>query len=115
VIAARSLGITETVCDGESGLLFPYAHAPLLAHALGKIVADPGLAACLGEAGRSLVESEFSAARMADDTLAVYLEVLRAATDFDHGEANGESTYWTHRRWLHRDAPFQGLAKPAGC
>jgi glycosyltransferase involved in cell wall biosynthesis len=77
VVAARSLGITEAVRNEETGLLFPFGNARLLARTLATLLDDPDLAACLGENGRCAVEEEFSAARMASKTLALYQNLLR--------------------------------------
>lgn len=72
VVAARSLGITEAVRNEVTGLLFPFAHSALLAHALGRVLGDHALACRLGKAGRDEVQQRFSAARMARETLEVY-------------------------------------------
>jgi glycosyltransferase involved in cell wall biosynthesis len=76
VAAARALGITEAVQHEETGLLFPCDSPLLLANALQRLIADPILARCLGEAGRQAVARVFSAARMGRETLAVYRRVL---------------------------------------
>lgn len=81
VVAARSLGITEAVRHEETGLLFPSGNAQVLACTLATLLDDPDLAACLGENGRCAVEEEFSAARMARKTLALYQNVLRQKID----------------------------------
>lgn len=79
VVAARSLGITEAVRNEVTGLLFPFAHSALLAHALGSLLGDRALARQLGEAGRAEVRQRFSAARMARETLEVYREAMTGA------------------------------------
>jgi glycosyltransferase involved in cell wall biosynthesis len=76
VAAARALGITEAVQHEETGLLFPCDSPLLLANALGRLIGDPILARCLGEAGRQAAGRVFSAARMGRETLAVYRRVL---------------------------------------
>lgn len=76
VVAARSLGITETVCNGETGLLFPLDNAPVLAHTLARLLDDRQLAARLAAAARLVVRRHFTARRMAGQTLAVYRAVL---------------------------------------
>jgi glycosyltransferase involved in cell wall biosynthesis len=76
VVAARSLGITEAVRNGETGLLFPFGNAQPLARTLVTLLDDPDLAVCLGENGRLAAEVEFTAARMARQTLALYQTVL---------------------------------------
>jgi glycosyltransferase involved in cell wall biosynthesis len=76
VVASRSVGNTEAVLDGETGLLFPFDNAPVLAHTLARLLSDPGLMARLATAGASRVREEFSAERMASETLDVYRQTL---------------------------------------
>jgi glycosyltransferase involved in cell wall biosynthesis len=80
VVAARSLGITEAIRDGETGLLFPFDNAPVLAHTLARLLADPVLMAHLGAAGASWVRGRFTATRMALETLQVYRQALAGNT-----------------------------------
>ena len=72
VVAARVGGLPEVVADGETGLLVPPGDPEALAAALERLLADPGLAQRLGEAGRARAAERFSAARMA----AAYREAL---------------------------------------
>jgi glycosyltransferase involved in cell wall biosynthesis len=51
VVATRSVGITEAIRNGETGLLCPFNNAPVLAHTLARLLADPELMAQLGAAG----------------------------------------------------------------
>jgi glycosyltransferase involved in cell wall biosynthesis len=81
VVAARSLGITEAVRNEETGLLFPFENAQVLARTLATLLDDPDLAGCLGENGHIAVDEEFSAARMARKTLALYRNVLEQKID----------------------------------
>jgi glycosyltransferase involved in cell wall biosynthesis len=76
VVAARSLGITEAVRNGETGLLVPFDNAPVLVDALCRVLNEPELAARLGAAGRAAVRQHFSAHRMARETLSLYMNVL---------------------------------------
>jgi glycosyltransferase involved in cell wall biosynthesis len=79
VVATRSLGTTEAVRNGETGLLVPVDNAPVLAHAIARILNDESLAARFKAAGRHAVHHKFSATRMASATLAVYQSVLEAS------------------------------------
>ena len=56
VVASGVHGLPDVVEDGRSGLLVPPGDADALAGALGRLVADAGLRAELGRAGRVLVE-----------------------------------------------------------
>jgi glycosyltransferase involved in cell wall biosynthesis len=72
VVATRVSAAPEIVLDGETGLLVPPDDAPALAEALLALLADPARAAAMGEAGLARARGEFSVARMAERTAAVY-------------------------------------------
>ncbi len=69
VIAADAPGSREVVRDGINGFLTPVRDASALADAIKRFIIDPSLAARMGAAGRSLMENEFSAERVADELL----------------------------------------------
>jgi glycosyltransferase involved in cell wall biosynthesis len=79
VVASRAGGLVEVVVDGESGLLVAPGDAAPLAEALAVLAADPALRRRLAEAGRRRVLARYTAARMADGTLACYGEPPCAA------------------------------------
>ena len=74
VVATTVSSIPEIVVSGETGVLVPPDHPGALADAIARVLADPGT---LGAAGRDRARAEFSVARMADETLAVYSQVAR--------------------------------------
>jgi glycosyltransferase involved in cell wall biosynthesis len=80
--AARALITTDTpgcrdvVADGETGLLVPVRDAQALARAMERLARDLELRRRLGEAARERVRAEFSSARVVEETLAVYVDVL---------------------------------------
>jgi glycosyltransferase involved in cell wall biosynthesis len=74
VVATRVSSIPEIVVDGETGLLVPADDAAELARAVNRVLSD---AADYGQRGRERAEREFSVAKMADRTLAVYDSALR--------------------------------------
>jgi glycosyltransferase involved in cell wall biosynthesis len=76
VVAARAGSAPELVSDGETGLLVPVDDAGALAEALGSLLADPARTEAMGRAGLERARSEFSVARMAERTLAVYERAL---------------------------------------
>ena len=76
VVAARAGSAPELVADGETGLLVPVDDAGALAEAVGSLLADPARAEAMGRAGLERARSEFSVARMAERTLAVYERAL---------------------------------------
>lgn len=95
VVGTATGGIPEVVADGVTGRLVPIEQAddgtgtPLdperfigdLAATLSEVLADPGAARIMGEAGRRRAEAEFSWASIAERTRAVYDGVLPA----EHG------------------------------
>jgi alpha-maltose-1-phosphate synthase len=79
VVASAVGGIVEVVEDGRTGLLVEPARPEVLADALNRVLADPGLAQAMGQAGRRRVEAHFAWASIAERTEQVYAE---AADEF---------------------------------
>ncbi len=75
VAASRVGGIPEVVADGETGLLVPPDDPQALAGALNALLADPGLAAAMGEAGRRRAVAEFGWPAIAAQTAGLYREL----------------------------------------
>ncbi|HEY3952105.1 MAG TPA: glycogen synthase, partial [Streptosporangiaceae bacterium] len=75
VAASRVGGIPEVVADGETGLLLPPDDPQALADALNTLVADPSLAAAMGEAGRRRAVAEFGWPAIAAQTVELYREL----------------------------------------
>jgi alpha-maltose-1-phosphate synthase len=69
--------VPEVVEDGATGLLVEAGDHESVARELGRLLAEPEAARRFGEAGRERARGEFSVARMAERTLAVYRESLR--------------------------------------
>jgi glycosyltransferase involved in cell wall biosynthesis len=72
VVATRVSAVPEVVADEETGLLVEAGDVHGVARELGALLADPERAQLLGAAGRARARSEFSVARMVEETLAVY-------------------------------------------
>jgi len=79
VIATRVDGVPDVMHEGETGLLVDYGDVPALTAAILRLLDDPALARRMGEAGRRLVEENFTLRRMAERTLAAYHTALAAA------------------------------------
>jgi glycosyltransferase involved in cell wall biosynthesis len=79
VVATRVSAVPEVVADGETGLLAEAGDAEAIAAALDALLADPGRARALGEAGHRRARAEFSVATMTERTLAVYDEAITSA------------------------------------
>jgi glycosyltransferase involved in cell wall biosynthesis len=75
VVATGVSATPEIVADGETGLLVPPDDGEALAAALLDLLADPGRAAAMGEAGLARARKEFSVEKMAGRTAAVYASV----------------------------------------
>ena len=76
VIATQIGGTDEAVIAGETGLLVPPADSTALAAAIRSLLTDRPLAQHLASAGRARVEQEFSEARMVQQVIDVYNELL---------------------------------------
>src|SRR5262249_24092548 len=74
VVASRVGGLAEVVVEGERRLLTAAGEPQPLAAALAALADDPGLRARLGQGGRARVLARYTAARMAEGTLACYVE-----------------------------------------
>jgi starch synthase len=77
VVAARAGSAPELVVDGETGLLVPVDDSDALAEAVRSLLVDPARAEAMGRAGLARAHSEFSVARMAERTVAVYDTAVR--------------------------------------
>jgi glycosyltransferase involved in cell wall biosynthesis len=75
VVATRVSSTPEIVADGETGLLVPPEDPDALARAVTGLLADTHAAATMGQAGRVHAGAEFSAAKMAERTAAIYAAV----------------------------------------
>lgn len=76
VIAVNVGGPPEIVREGETGLLVPASTPDAMADALETLLDAPEKAAAMGEAGYERLRDCFSAERMAQQTLAVYRQVV---------------------------------------
>lgn len=95
IVAARSIGITEVISNGESGLLVPFEDTVALSAALNRVLSDRPLASQLGACGQLAVRERFDAEVMANQVMAVYEDALasscipRMPEDFPCGELAG--------------------------
>ena len=78
LIATDAPGCREIVRHGENGLLVPLRDAAGLANAIECLLCDANLRHVMGQNGRRIVELEFSEAKVAQQTLAVYRELCPA-------------------------------------
>jgi len=79
VVASRAGGVLETVLDGETGLLVAPGDVDGVARALLELLADPGRAKEMGEAGRRRALALFGMPAHARAVEAIYDDVGRSA------------------------------------
>lgn len=79
-VASDIDGVRELLA-GDSGLLVPAGSAPLLAHAIGKLIADPGLRVKLALAAQSRQRRWYSVQRMRESVFEQYRRLLVARAD----------------------------------
>jgi starch synthase len=80
VVASRVGGIPEVVADGGTGLLVPPDDAGALAEAINALVRDPARARAMGQRGRHRAIAEFGWAAVAQQTAALYAELVKPGT-----------------------------------
>ena len=91
VVASATGGILEVVVEGETGHLVPFAQDPTttfpsdpeqfaqdLAARIRELLADPEKAKAMGAAGRKRVEAHFSWTAIAQQTIALYQQLIDA-------------------------------------
>lgn len=76
VLATRVSAVPEVVVEGETGVLVPPSDATALAAAMLELAADAARRERLGAAGARRVRATFGLARMIDETIAVYREIV---------------------------------------
>jgi glycosyltransferase involved in cell wall biosynthesis len=76
VVATCVFGSAEVVVDRGTGLLVPRDEPAALARAITELLADPVQRRRYGATGRARYVQQYTSARMAAETLAVYDEVL---------------------------------------
>ncbi|SFT96818.1 Glycosyltransferase involved in cell wall bisynthesis [Geodermatophilus amargosae] len=79
VVATRVVGSEEVVVDGVTGALVPFGRPAELGAALAELLADPALRRRQGAAARRRYLAGFTRDRMAQETAAVYAELLQTA------------------------------------
>jgi len=80
VVASEVVGTSDVVRHDETGVLFPPDDPAAGAEALIEIIDDPARGRRMGENGRLLARSEYSAESMVERTASVYRELLEGVT-----------------------------------
>jgi len=76
IVTTDTSGCKEIVQDGVNGFLVPVRDSIALADALGKLIVNPELRQSMGQAGRKLVEQQFSDEIIIAKTLKVYRDLV---------------------------------------
>jgi glycosyltransferase involved in cell wall biosynthesis len=76
IVASRVGGIPEIIQDGVNGLLVPPDDVQGLTSAVVRLLQDPEKGSAMGQAGRRLIQEEFSIEKMVEGNLRVYHGVL---------------------------------------
>lgn len=79
VVASDLAALHDVVERDVTGLLVPPADPPALAAAIGRVLADPGLAAALGRAGRAAFEARFTLEASVAGMVGLYERVAAAS------------------------------------
>lgn len=82
VVAAEAGGIPEMILPGKTGWLVPNRDPHALAEAVIDALMHPKRGAKMAGAGKKLVEKTFTADRMVEGTLAVYLKLVARAREY---------------------------------
>ena len=80
IVATDVPGCREIARDGVNALLVPPDRPGALADAIARLAGDDGLRRRFGDAGRQLVESEFSDVKIGQETSALYDQLLCRCT-----------------------------------
>jgi glycosyltransferase involved in cell wall biosynthesis len=75
-VASAVSAIPEIIVHGETGLLVPPRNTDALADALVSLLSDTPLRKHMGMLAEDRLESHFSAARMVDETIALYRKIM---------------------------------------
>ena len=76
VVASAVGGLRESVVDGVTGYSIPPADPQALAEGIGKLIANPAMAAEFGAAGRARAREKFSLENMARGNESLYYELV---------------------------------------
>lgn len=71
-ICTRACGLAPTLEANDAGVVLQDGNPEAVADAIRELLADPGLRERLGQAGRRLVEADYSVVKVAEDLLDLY-------------------------------------------
>jgi glycosyltransferase involved in cell wall biosynthesis len=88
VIASAAAGNLDLITPEADGLLVEPMDAAAWALAIDRVLADPGLAGRLGQAGRRTARETYALDRTVERTAALYREVLRCPAPHGHADSS---------------------------
>ena len=91
VVATDGGGTRELVVDGEAGFLVPPKNPDALAAKIGYLLDNPEIARRMGEAGEARLRRKFSTARMVEETVKLYRQVLANRQGHRYLQTSNES------------------------
>lgn len=86
VVTTRAPGCKETVVEGQTGFLVPIRDALALGRAMERFVLEPGLAARMGDAGRTYAEEKYDV-RKVNEVILAAMGLARPRTSAVSAEA----------------------------
>lgn len=81
VVCSRTVGQTDIIVEGESGLYVPPGDAPALRTAITGLLARPDEAARLGKGGRQVIEREMNLDRYVERLAAIVHETIAGSAE----------------------------------
>jgi glycosyltransferase involved in cell wall biosynthesis len=76
VISTDVGGVSDTMTNGETGLLIPAGNVDTLTEALSRLSEDESLRIRMGARGSSLADARFGVSRLVDDMRSYYNSLL---------------------------------------
>jgi glycosyltransferase involved in cell wall biosynthesis len=76
VIGARAGGVPDVIADGRDGQLVHFGNVDELTATIARLLANPAMAAELGQAGRAKVEQQYTWDRIVQLTYNIYTDLL---------------------------------------
>jgi glycosyltransferase involved in cell wall biosynthesis len=99
LVATRGGALPEVVgADGTTAVLVPPGDSAALAGTIAELLDDPARRAAVGEAGRARVVERYSWERTAEETTALYREVIARTGTRAGGPRTGRSLRGEARR-----------------
>ena len=87
-IGTSIYGLSDSIVDGETGILVPPKNVPELALAMERLIADPKLRAHMGTQARQRVEKDFSSSAINSQLIAEYADLSNKRLSYLKSQRN---------------------------